>query len=471
MSRQSEGRLSIELCGLIVIAAALRVRALFTDFWFDEIRSYEEFARPARSVRDIFFNQALKHDNNHHLNTIVLYLLRDQAGWVVYRLPSFVSGLLVVAVAAMIGNRRGRIEGLLSGLLVAGSFMMVVYSTEARGYAFVLLFALIAFVTLQRYLDSPTKPAAALFWVAVAFGLAAHSSMSHFYLGALLWSGYRLRQRLTNLAWLHVVPIAYGVLWAALVLWGSRIGGGDPWRWRPIADESLAWTLGYPLSTVPAALAILSAAALAIWDARRLWVEGSDEGLFFVAVIFGPPIFVAALAPPWLFPRYFLMSLLFLLLVAARTLAQLWQRPVWGKPLVAAIVVLFLGGNLRFIVPFSRDGRGSASHAVADMIGAASTPEVLVTSRSVDIRSTLPIAFYERKLGLGDRIRYVPWEQLARSGASRNRIDWVIDQSEARVPAPDRQITLPTGDLYVLRRTYPANGPSGIYWFLYQRQP
>jgi hypothetical protein len=47
-----------------LVAAALRWRGIFTDFWLDEIWSYDQFARRAHSVADILFNPAFKHDNN-----------------------------------------------------------------------------------------------------------------------------------------------------------------------------------------------------------------------------------------------------------------------------------------------------------------------------------------------------------------------------------------------------------------------
>src|SRR5262245_57339459 len=126
------------VAALLALAAGIRLPALFTDFWLDEIQSYEQFARPATSWVDIFINHAFKHDNNHHLNTLMLYVLRDYDGWVIYRWLAFSAGLLTVGLSIGLASRARRVEGVLSGFLVAVSFMMVVYSTQARGYALVL---------------------------------------------------------------------------------------------------------------------------------------------------------------------------------------------------------------------------------------------------------------------------------------------------------------------------------------------
>lgn len=458
----------VPACALAAFALLLRARAMFTDFWLDEIWSYD-LARRARSAADIFFSPGLKLDNNHQLNTLWLYVLGDEPHWVLYRLPALVAGVLAVVVAYAAGGHRSRMEGWFAGLGVAASFTMVVYSTEARGYALVLLFALLAFVALRRYLDAPSLVGAARFWIWIALGLAAQTSILHFYLGAILWSGYRLRGRSRDLLLLHGVPAAWGGLWAALVLFGSRIGGGPAWTWRSIGDQSLAWTFGYPMAIVPAWLAAGAAGALVVWDAHRLWREGSDEGLFCVGAIFGPPVLVAALSPPWLFPRYFLVSLLFLLLVAARSLARLWCRPGWGRPAAGAILLLFVAGNARHIVPFSEYGRGLGSQAIRDMATSRPSGEIFVTGRPVDLWSSLPMAYYEHAFGLGDRLRYVPAADLQKPGALPH-LDWLIVQSLTADEAPVAAVSL-TGDQFVLQHTYPQYGPSGMRWWLYRREP
>jgi hypothetical protein len=441
---------------------------MFTDFWLDEIWSYD-LARRARSVADIFFSPDLKLDNNHQLNTLWLYVLGDQPHWVLYRVPALVAGVLAVVVAYAAGGHRSRAEGWFAGLGVAVSFTMVVYSTEARGYALVLLFALLAFVALRRYLDAPSVAGAARFWIWIALGLAAQSSILHFYLGAILWSGYRLRGRARDLLLLHGVPAAWGGLWAAFVLLGSRIGGGPAWTWRSIGDQSLAWTFGYPVSTVPAWLAASAAGALVVWDAYRLWREGSDAGLFFVGAIFGPPVIVAALSPPWLFPRYFLVSLLFLLLVAGRSLARLWCRPGWGRLTAGAVLFLFVAGNARHIVPFSQYGRGLASQATLVLAASRPSGEIFVTGRPVDLWSSLPMAYYEHAFGLGNRLHYVLAADLRKPGTPAP-MDWLIVQSQTDEEAPG-DVSLTGGGRFVLEHAYPQYGPSGMRWWLYRREP
>jgi hypothetical protein len=456
---------AIALICLLVAAAAVRYRALFTDFWLDEIFSYDGLARQAHSAADIFLNPSLKHDNNHHLNTLWLYVFRSHHGWVLLRMPSFVAGVLIVALVHVIASRRSALDGWLAGLLSAFSFMLVIYSTEARGYALLLAFALLAYLALHSYLKRPAAGSAALFFVWIVLALAAHPTVIHFYAGALLWSGYRLRQQRRQLVSLHAAPAIWFLLWGALVLRGSTIGGGDPRPWQRTADEALAWTFGYPLSTIPPIVAVSAAAGLVILDAWLLWREGSDEGLFFTGAILGPVVFVAALSPPYLFARYFLVSLLLLLLVAARHLARLWRMRTWGPPVAAAVLAASAVGNLVDIVPFSRYGRGEASRAVADLEREAGRPGITVSSLSLDRWNTLPIEFYERELGLSHRIQYVPRDQFGTSAP----VDWVIDQTQDPDHVIPRKIEPWPGKRYALAHVYSAFGPSGFTWILYRQ--
>ena len=455
---------------LLAVAALFRLPALVTDFWFDEILSYERLAERAHAIGDIFFASALKHDNNHHLNTLTLYLLGEQPKWVVYRQPSLVIGLIAVAVVVLIGRRRSRLDGLVSGVFVAASCMVVLYSTEARGYTWLLLSAATGFLALDRVLTTRARAPLWMFWLSMSAGLAAHPAILHFYLGALLWSGFRLRATLRDLARLHAVPIAWIGAWIAFVTLGSVVGGGPSWTWREILDGSLAWTLGYPIHTVPPLVVAGACAVVVLWDAHRLWSEGSDEGLFYLGTILGPVVLMTALSPPYLFPRYFLVPLFFLLIVAGRRTAALARSSTRGRWAAVAAVVLFVGGNAVHVTTIFRERYRNHSSAVRMLADGTPEREVTVTSWSLDQWTQLPLAFYASRLGLGDRIEYIPRAELSRRVATAPRIDWVTEVTPpCHAPPPTRR-SLPTGPgTYVLTRSFPVCGPSGMSWYVYSR--
>ncbi|MDE2510634.1 MAG: hypothetical protein KGL74_05885, partial [Elusimicrobia bacterium] len=149
---------------ILAAAAWIRLPALRTEPWLDEIWSIM-FARAAKSVGDVLFG--LHHDNNHPLNTLWLYWTSGRRDWALWRLPSFVSGLLIVGILAW--DETDPAAGLLAAALAAGSAVMALYSTEARGYAMMTLCA----VACRRLLASrdPLRPAtAAAFAAAAALG-------------------------------------------------------------------------------------------------------------------------------------------------------------------------------------------------------------------------------------------------------------------------------------------------------------
>jgi hypothetical protein len=305
-----------------------------------------------------------------------------------------------------------------------------------------------------------------MFSVWFTLGLIAHVSILHFYLGVLLWSGYRLRDRPARFWALHAAPAVVTVLWGVFVLRGALIGGGPTWTWRVIADQSLAWTVGFPVSLIPAALTLAAAAALVLWDARQLWFEGSDAGLFFVGAIFGPVIFVAALAPAWLFPRYFSVSLIFLLLVVARALARLWTVSRAAQVAVAAVVCALAVTNVHNIVWYAVDGHGHASDAVRFMATASPTPS-RVTGVPVDLRIAFPLEFYQRVEGLGHPLEYV-----SNKDAQTPRlepVEWLVVQNDEDTFVPKATETV-AGVPFDLRRQFDAFGPSATRWFVYQRE-
>jgi hypothetical protein len=454
---------------LVLAAAAIRIPALATDFWLDEVWSWE-FASQAGSAWEIFAGAEFKHDNNHPLNTWFLYLMGDRSGWIAYRLPALIGGVGAVIAALMIGLRRSRLTALLYGLLMTASFFMCVYSTEARGYGPAIFFSLAGLLALRRYFEGPSTLRAAAFWACTILGFLSHFSFAHFYLGAGLWSVARglsldgtARQRALNLLRLHAVPVAYVATLYAVVLRHLRIGGGPPWVWPQVIDESLAWTLGYPVDTVPATTASLVVLVVGLWELRNLWRERSDEWLLYAGVILIAPALILALRPPEvLFPRYFAIPLAFLSLLLVSALARVCTRSPRALWLAAVAVVAFLVGNAAHLVPFIDHGRGQYRKAI-EMIVSESGSEPIVIGSDHDLRNGKVIRFYARIQPGGRKIDYRRLDDWPAAGP-----DWLIRHTQdyiAREPALPQSLA----EVYVLEKVYPSYGPSGMNWFLYRR--
>ncbi len=474
---------------ITLAAALLRWPAMSTAFWLDEIWSWE-MARSVASLGEIFTADLLRLDNNHHLSSVWLYLLGDREGWLGYRFLAFSTGVLSVLAAAWIGRLHSLWAGIASGGLFAGSFFLIVYSTEARGYGPAVCFALCALLALHRYTARPSLLWAALFWWCVVLGLLSHFSFAHFYLGTMAWSAYRafrrsesLREGLTASGRLHAVPATFALVMYAVMIRPAGIGGGDAWQWHQIVVDALAWTLGAPLTDpTPLATAVLALTAVLLvlaWDARMLHREGSDQWVIYVMTVFVSPALIwVVLQPAVLYPRYFLLPLALLLLVLGRCLGRLAVSGRWHAVAAATLAAIFVVGNARHLTTFLDHGRGGYPQALQDLATESESDEIHV---GVDhpFRTPLVLSFYCRGLPAGKQLMVwspappvpvaVPDRLTIRHGSGpKEGLDWILLHSNERHPPQPIGVEA-LGHTFRLYRQYPYYGPSGTHWFLYRR--
>src|SRR3954452_10860912 len=119
----------------IVLAIVLRIWASLDDFWLDEIWSWVK-AMQLKSPLEVFTR--VHHDNNHHLNTLVLYAIGRDAPFYLYRLPAVLAGIGTVLLCGWVARPWGRPAAVTAILLTGCSFLLIEYSSEARGYAYLL---------------------------------------------------------------------------------------------------------------------------------------------------------------------------------------------------------------------------------------------------------------------------------------------------------------------------------------------
>src|SRR6266566_412116 len=84
--------------------AIARVLAAQNDLWFDEVWTLELLRERVHSFGDVFTN--VKHSNNHHLCSLWMWLVGQNASALMYRVPSVLASIGTVAVAGFIGARR-----------------------------------------------------------------------------------------------------------------------------------------------------------------------------------------------------------------------------------------------------------------------------------------------------------------------------------------------------------------------------
>jgi len=131
------------------IGAVVRVFAAQNDLWFDEVWTLQLLRERVHSFGDVFIN--FKHSNNHHLCSLWMWLVGQNAGALMYRLPSVLASIGTVALAGLIGLRRSWLEGCVAVILTSWSYLLIHFGTEARGYSLVIFFALFACYALQQF--------------------------------------------------------------------------------------------------------------------------------------------------------------------------------------------------------------------------------------------------------------------------------------------------------------------------------
>lgn len=464
----------VDLGLVVVLAAVIRVWAAQDELWLDEIWSLLAFVRGDHSPLDTFTQH---HDNNHYLNTLWMFVVGPNSRhWVWYRLPSIVAGVATVVLAARLALRWGRRESFLTAVLAAASYVLIVYASEARGYAMAGCFALLALLALERFIDARGWGANLLYALATVLACLAHLTAVTFFAGAVVWSAVALVRRqkssgqtALDLVRLHAVP---GVA-LALVYWfdvrGMIIGGGEGYVLSEVLGRTGALAIGSfatrPLVQMAFAWLATGIGALVL---VRLYRAGDDLWVFLLTTIFVAPAAVLLVRDtPVLYERYFYLSLVFYLPMLGYLLGWLWSLPRFGPWLARVVLVAIVLGNVTLTWRFLRVGRGGFYDAVKYMAEHSVEPEIRVTTDNpFDCR--LYLAFYagflpgDRQLALYDDTRELATspEWIVSCRAERNFVPLPVVANSQRA-AQER---------YVLVRQYPCSDLSGYNCALYQRE-
>jgi len=375
-----------------------------------------------------------------------------------------------VVLAILIAWRRSRVQALIAAVLFDFCFSLVQFSSEARGYALAVFFALAAFLLLERDLERP-RP-----WQAVGFGCCASLAfLSHltavFILpGALVYAGARRRRRgepglgvLAGCARLVAIP---ALAFAALYWVDLRhllVEGGEPVVLSLLAVQTVGYTLGLPIVPQQAVPWLLLAAAPLVASLVRLQRAGDPVWIFhLLTIVVTPAAVLFTFRPEVIALRYFLVSIAFYLLAVCDGLAALFQRRTWGAVAASAFLALFVAGNVTHVRGFLRDGRGHYLAALRLMVDPTSPRSVRIGGDH-DFRNGTVLGFYARYLPPRARFRYYEWKDWPPDG-----LDWLIYHGEQRLQQPPKERVDRYGNVYVRTYHFEKTGVSGFYWDLYR---
>jgi len=391
---------------LTLAAAALRLLRLdHQSLWVDELMTFQQI----RPDRNLDFWEQIRQNVQGPLYLSVLWpLVRLHAGELMLRLPAALAGIAMVPALIWSASPIFRTRTLALGawLLVISPFH-IWYSQEARGYAFVMLFAVLTSGLLLRMLrDGPRLHTALTYALLAALGVWSNMSM------CFLWAAHgltmlALRRPRAARDW-SLWVLAFGCPLVAIVPWvlqatnywaldnivpGAETGHalrGDT-TFSPLALPFAGFTFffGYSLGPSlrelhqPDQLAVLRAHApllgLSALVAGAALVAGlfrmRDRQRWLLVWIALPVLAVVVLAvrnvKPFN-PRYLAVAWPWILLLTAQGLAGISRRR-GGWLLAAALSALFLWSTCQYHfatryhkADMRAAGGWVAAHAVAD---------------------------------------------------------------------------------------------------------
>jgi hypothetical protein len=452
---------------IVAAGAALRFLAARGDLWLDEIWSLEQ-ARVAGSIVGVFTR--VHHDNNHHLNTLYLLAMGPATAPVVLRLASVVAGTLTVALAATSEARLDRYFALTWAFLLSVSYILVHYSSEARGYSLALLFAVAGYAAMERFLVTHHPAWAAGFAAAATLGILSHLTFLYALLAFECWAGVvalrsrRVRALRSGLVVTLGLPLAAFFLLWVVDLRHLTVGGGPEYRLTEVIRDLLRASFGIPRGAWEwLAIPVLGAAVL---EVIRMARARDDRWVFFVVVILvGPCVVLLLTRPAYLAPRYFLVTVPFLLWLTAESVARLARSGRIGVAAAVALLAAFLVGNGLHIARLLREGRGHYGEAL-EFIARSEPGKVVTLGSDNDFRNGVVVGHFYPPFAGAPRLRYVRIGDWTDSAPS-----WVLVHHFDENPPPDAAVMGPTGRFYDLVRIFPYAGLSGWDWYLYRVRP
>jgi hypothetical protein len=449
--------------GSFAVGTGLRVFAAHNDLWFDEVWTLELLRERVHSFGDVFTN--VKHSNNHHLCSLWMWLVGQNASALLYRLPSVLASIGTVALAGLIGARRSRLEGCIAVILTSWSYLLIHFGTEARGYSLVIFFALLAWYALQQFDEKRSWTWTVVFWSAVVVGFLAHLEFAICFAALIAWALWRSvryrsnwRQAVLDLFALFTVPIALLLAFYFVAIRGMEVGGGPNYQVMPLLMKTASYMLGGPASGAAAGIAALLAVASIYLVLVYLMFERDDRWIFYAVVIVAPLGLIAILLPVPLSVRYFIISVAASLVLLSSGYAALLRRGVAGRGVGLMLLALFVAGNAIDTGNLLRFGRGQYLAALRFMEKNSDGREIVITSDH-GFRNRMLVNYYKRYLERPDYTQYV---ERAPSGA-----EWLILHRFDLTKQPEK-VTDIYGNNYKLVHIYRYSDLSGWNWLLYR---
>jgi hypothetical protein len=163
-----------------------------------------------------------------------------------------------------------------------------------------------------------------------------------------------------------------------------------------------------------------------------------------------------------IYPRYFLVSMLFLQLLISWLLVRVFHWSRNGKVLYVLLLAAILAGSAASTASLLAVGRGGYQAAVRFMLEHSSDRDLTVGSDH-DFRNSLVLRYYFPRSGGNRRLVYYSLGQWPQAGP-----EWVLIHSQEAEFTPRETLTDNSGNPYRLLAVFPYAGLSGWHWAVYR---
>jgi len=460
---------AIALAGLL-----MRIGASGGELWLDEVWSLTKVAPLANPIEIV---TSVKHDNNHILNSAWMWVCGPAQSPLVYRAPSLIfSALLLILLLTRKPEGESDRSSIVWLTLIAFSYPLTLYGTEARGYSLTLLCAALAFISLTRITtDSTDRRSILIFAITGIVGCLSHAIYALFLAPAIAWLLWHLlspprKPNSRTILWGGIVPPVLFACWLTLTFYRNmEIGGAPLLPYLEVAASAISVSFGgETLSSVNPAVTgwnlFLGISVVLVCVAElAAWIRSGSSTAWLVGlVLITPWVVVSVLQPHFILARYFIIQILLAYLLAARFLDRLTRQGRFGSLLAFILLWAFILGNTSRTLPLIQLGR---SHFVAIFENLASqNGETTVTvGGDQDFQNKVRLSYARIIIPRTSHISYVPDYRNAKPPPR-----YIVRETIEAYEIFPSELTLPHGTRYHEIQRYRAPQLNGSHVTVYE---